>query len=376
MSETITQVPLLDLRRQYESIGPEMERALLECARSTLYILGRAVEDFEAESAAYCGAAHAIGATSGSDALIMALMAKNIGSGHKVIAPPFTFFATAGAITRVGATPVFVDIEPDGFNLDPAQLETAAKQGARAVIVVHLFGQCAEMDPILDIANKYDLVVIEDAAQAIGSEYKGRRAGSMGDFGCFSFFPSKNLGCMGDGGLVTCMDEEKADLLRVLRNHGSRPKYYHRLIGGNFRLDAMQAAVLSVKLPHLDSWTKGRQENAALYRELFAQADLPDLVCPIELPDRRHIYNQFTLRILNGKRDRVLKSLREKRIGCDIYYPVPLHLQECFADLGYAQGSLPVSEQAAAQAISIPVFPELTEAEITYVVDTLADILR
>jgi dTDP-4-amino-4,6-dideoxygalactose transaminase len=372
----ITGVPLLDLNRQYAAIGREMEKAVIDCARSTRYILGPAVEEFEKAAADYCGAKESIGVTSGSDALIIALMAEGIGPGDKVITTPFTFFATAGAIWRVGAIPVFVDIEEDGFNIDPDQVAEAAKQdGVKAVIPVHLFGQCADMDPIMEIAEKHGLIVIEDAAQAIGSEFKGKRAGSMGHYGCFSFFPSKNLGCMGDGGLVICNDEEKAEKLRIFRNHGSKPKYYHRFVGGNFRIDAMQAAVLSVKLPCLDSWTQSRQKNAADYRSLFADAGIQGLTPPPELPGRRHIYNQFTLRIKDGKRDRVLKSLHEKNIGCEVYYPVPLHLQECFAELGHKEGDMPKSEIAAGEVISIPIFPELTDEEKKYVVDALAEIL-
>lgn len=369
-------VPLLDLGRQYALIGGEMEKALIDCARSGRYILGDAVEKFEKESAEYCGVNHAIGVTSGSDALIVALMAEGIGPGDKVITSAFTFFATGGAIWRVGATPIFVDIEPDGFNIDPAKVEQAAgQQGVKAIMVVHLFGQCADMDAIMDIAKKYDLCVIEDAAQSIGSEYKGKRAGSIGHYGCFSFFPSKNLGCMGDGGLVTTNDPERAKMVKMLRNHGSQPKYYHKYVGGNFRIDAMQAAVLSVKLPYLDSWTKGRQKNAATYEELFAKAKMENVQLPAVLPERRHIYNQFTLRIKNGLRDRVLKSLRERKIGCEVYYPVPLHLQECFADLNYKPGDIPLSEQASDEVISIPIFPELTTEEQQYVVDSFAEIL-
>lgn len=371
-------MPLLDLKRQYMQVGSEIERALLECSRSTQYILGKTVETFEKEAAEYCGVEHAVGVTSGSDAVIIALMAENIGPGDKVITTPFTFFATAGAIQRVGAQPVFVDIEPDGFNIDPEQLEQAAsKTGAKAVIPVHLFGQCANMDPIMKIAEKYGLSVIEDAAQAIGSEYNNQRAGSIGHYGCFSFFPSKNLGCVGDGGLVTTNDAARADMLIILRNHGSRPKYYHKLVGGNFRLDAIQAAVLSVKLPYLDSWTEKRQSNAAFYRNAFEQAFSSDaLTLPLELPERRHIYNQFTIRIKNGHRDRALKTLRENKIGCEVYYPVPLHLQECFEPLNYSEGDFPVSETAAKEVISIPIFPELSEAEMQTVVDTLARILK
>ncbi len=357
-------VPLLDLKRQYAAIQQEIEAALIECARSVQYILGPVVEAFEREAAAYCGAAHAVAVTSGSDALIMALMAEDIGPGDEVIAPPFTFFATAGAVSRVGATPVFVDIEPDGFNIDPRAFEKAITPKTRAVIPVHLFGQCAEMDAIMDIAARHRLVVIEDAAQSIGSEYKGRRAGSMGHYGCFSFFPSKNLGCMGDAGLMTTNDAERARRLVLLRNHGRGAMYVDDRVGGNFRCDALQAAVLRVKLPHLDSWTAGRQRNSGVYRELFSAMPANSMTCPPELPDRRHIYNQFTIRVKNGKRDAVMNFLRERKIGCQVYYPLPLHLQPCFQYLGGKAGDLPVSEAAANEVLSLPIFPELTREEI------------
>jgi dTDP-4-amino-4,6-dideoxygalactose transaminase len=369
-------IPLLDLKRQYAQIGDKIEAAVIESARSTQYILGKTVSDFEEQAAAYCGADHAIGVTSGSDALIVALMAEGIGLGDEVICPPFTFFATAGAIHRVGARPVFVDIEPVGFNLDPELLEAAINKNTRAIVPVHLFGQAAEMDAIMRIAEKHGLCVIEDGAQAIGSEYKGRRVGSIGHYGCFSFFPSKNLGCLGDGGLVTTNDPDRNAKVRMLRNHGMEPKYYHEVVGGNFRIDALQAAVLSVKLPYLDGWTEGRQENATRYRELFAQAEIPGIELPTELSERRHIYNQFTIRIGNGRRDVALTHLREKNIGCDIYYPVPLHMQKCFADLGGAAGDFPVSERAAAEVLSIPIFPELSGEELATVVDQLAAVLK
>ena len=374
-NEVIASVPLLDLRRSYATLAEPLEAALLAVARSGAYILGETVERFEKEAAAYCGAAHAVGVTSGSDALLVALMAEGIGPGHEVVTTAFSFFATAGAIRRVGARPVFVDIEPGGFNMDPGQVEAAITPRTWAILPVHLFGQCAEMDPILEIARRHGLVVIEDAAQAIGSEYRGWRAGSLGDYGCFSFFPSKNLGCMGDGGLVTSNDPARAERVRLLRNHGAHPKYYHKLVGGNFRLAPIQAAVLSVKLPHLDAWTKARQENAAHYRDLFAAVRLPGLVLPPELPGRRHIYNQFTLRVQGGRRGRVSEVLKARKIGFEVYYPVPLHRQECFADLGYGPGSLPEAERAALEVLSTPIFPELRAAEREYVVSAFREAL-
>jgi len=370
----IESVPLLDLGRQYEAIGEEMEKKLIEIARSGKYVLGQAVEDFENEAAKYCGAQFGVGVTSGSDALIAALMAENIGPGDKVLTTPFSFFATVGAITRLGAVPVFVDIEPAGYNIDPIQIACSCTD-AKAIIPVHLFGQCVDMDAITQAATQFGLVVIEDAAQAIGAEYKGTKAGSIGHYGCFSFFPSKNLGCMGDGGLVTTNDPEKAEKLRIMRNHGMKPKYYHSEIGGNFRLDAIQAGVLSVKLPYLDKWHEARRENAGYYMELFMELGIQNAVCPILLPDRKHIFNQFTSRVKNGQRDNLVNALRKKNIGCDVYYPVPLHLQECFAYLGHKEGDFPVAEKAAKEVMSIPIFPELTKDEMVYVANTIAEVI-
>jgi len=367
----VTSVPLLDLKAQYAGIREEVRAAVDRVMDSQYFILGPEVEGLESEVAAYCGCRFGIGVSSGTDALILALMALDVGPGDEVITAPFTFFATAGSIHRLGARPVFVDIEPDGFNIDPAKIAAAVTKKTKAVIPVHLFGQCAEMDPITEVARKHNLAVIEDAAQAIGSEYRGRRAGSFGTVGCFSFFPSKNLGGFGDGGMVTTNDERLAARMRMLRNHGAEPKYYHKLVGGNFRLDALQAAVLRIKLRHLDAWSAGRQRNAARYREMFARAGLGGrVVCPVELPGRRHIYNQFSIR--SPRRDAIKAKLAERKVGHDIYYPVPLHLQECFAALGGRPGSQPESERAAAEVLALPIYPELTVEQQQYVADAVA----
>ncbi len=357
-------VPLLDLKTQYAALRDEVVAAVTGVLDSQQFILGATVADFERQCAAYCAVPHALGVSSGTDALLLALMGLGIGPGDEVITSPFSFFATAGCVHRVGATPVFADIDPASFNLDPAGIEARITPRTRAILPVHLFGRCADMGPILDIAKRHGLFVIEDAAQAIGSEVGGRRAGSMGDVGCFSFFPSKNLGGVGDGGLVTCTDAALLERMTRLRNHGSHPKYFHSLVGGNFRLDAIQAAVLGVKLPHLDAWTAGRQRNAAIYRERLADLHSDGrLVLPSDPPGMRHIWNQFTLRI-PGRRDAMQAFLKARGIGTEIYYPRPLHVQECFAYLGCRPGDMPEAERASAEALSIPIFPELTAAQI------------
>lgn len=376
-------VPLLDLKPQYAALKDEIRVALDRVIDSQHFILGPEVEGLEREIAAYSSCAFGVGVSSGTDALLIALMAIDIRPGDEVITTPFTFFATAGSVARLGATPVFVDIEPRTFNLDPAAVEHAITPKTRAVIPVHLFGQMADMDPLMEIAFRRDLVVIEDAAQAIGAEYRGRRAGSIGQLGTFSFFPSKNLGGFGDGGLVTTSDPALADRLRVLRNHGASPKYYHGMLGGNFRLDALQAAVLRVKLSHLDGWTQGRQRNAATYRRLFAAAGLaasagqgnPALQFPVTLPheadSRRHIYNQFMIRA--ASRDELVAHLRSRGIGYEIYYPVSLHQQECFAYLGYESGMFPESERAAGEVLALPIYPELAPSMQEAVVAAIAE---
>ncbi|UDQ99180.1 DegT/DnrJ/EryC1/StrS family aminotransferase [Lentisphaerota bacterium WC36G] len=370
-------VPLLDLKSQYQDIKEEVLAEVSELCDSQMFILGAKVEKLEEEIAEYCQTPGSVGVSSGSDALIIALMAENVGVGDEVITTPFTFFATAGAICRVGATPVFVDIDPKTFNINPELIEEKITNKTKAIMPVHLFGQPCDMNPIMEIANKYNLVVIEDACQAIGTEYKGRRVGSIGDYGAFSFFPSKNLGCFGDGGIVSVRDEEKIQRMKIFRNHGMDPKYYHKYIGGNFRIDALQAAILSIKLRHLDDWSAQRSVNAEEYNQLFANSKIAD---KITLPYKadyttRHIYNQYSILVKNGKRDELKDYLWANGVGCDVYYPVPLHMQECFADLGYKVGDLPVSEQVAKEIISIPIYPETTTEQREIVVKTIEDFL-
>jgi dTDP-4-amino-4,6-dideoxygalactose transaminase len=372
------QVPLLDLKAQYPLYKEEVMSEISEIAAAQYFINGPKVEKAEKELAEYTNADYALGVSSGSDALIISLMGEDIGAGDEVICPSFTFFATAGAIHRVGAKPVYCDIEESSFNLDPAKLEESINEKTKAIIVVHLYGQMADMDAIMEIANKHNLIVIEDAAQAIGAMYKGRMAGTIGDYGCFSFFPSKNLGCFGDGGLVTTNDEAKYKKIKSLRNHGSDVKYFHDYIGGNFRLDAIQAAVVSCKLPHLDTWHQQRAANADYYREKFAEAGLSEaIILPLEAAGTtRHVYNQFCIRVANGKRDQLFDALREQGVGCDIYYPKPLHLQDCFSDLGYKDGDLPITEKLTHDIMAIPIYPELTREQQDYVVRTIKSILE
>ncbi|MHC4402526.1 MAG: DegT/DnrJ/EryC1/StrS family aminotransferase [Planctomycetota bacterium] len=367
-------VPLLDLKAQYANIKDEIEKAVHGVLESQWFILGPNVTECESQIAAYSSCSHGVGVSSGSDALLISLMAEGIGPGDEVITTPYTFFATVGCITRLGAKPVFVDVCPDTYNLDSGQVEEGVTANTKAVLPVHLYGQCADMDPILAIAERHGLTVVEDAAQAIGAEYKGRRAGSMGDYGCLSFFPSKNLGCAGDGGMVVTNDQERAEKLRVLRAHGSKPKYYHPMVGGNFRLDALQAAIVKAKLPHLDGWTDTRQQNARRYQQLLEQAGLTGdglVQLPYEVPEGRHIYNQFVIRV--PRRDELRAHLKERGIGSEVYYPVPAHLQECFADLGYKKGAFPESERAAEETLALPVYPELTEKQQQTVVRSIAD---
>jgi dTDP-4-amino-4,6-dideoxygalactose transaminase len=368
-------VPLLDLRRQYRTIKPEIDAAIAEVVESQVFKLGPKVAEFEALIADYCGTKRAVGVASGSDALLLSLMAVGVGRDDEVITTPYTFFATGGAIARVGAVPVFVDIDPRTYNIDPAKIEDAIGPRTKAIMPVHLYGQCADMDPIMEIARRRGLLVIEDAAQAIGAEYRGRRAGAIGDLGCLSFFPSKNLGGYGDGGMVTTNDDAVADLIVSLREHGQTlregretTQYHHWTIGLNSRLDAIQAAVLTVKLRHLDGWSDGRARNAHLYGARFRGT-------PVTAPHReewcRHIYNQYVIRA--PRRDALVKQLKSEGIGCAIYYPVPLHLQECFASLGYRAGDLPESERAARETLSIPVFSLLTDEELEHVATTILD---
>jgi dTDP-4-amino-4,6-dideoxygalactose transaminase len=377
-------VPLLDLKRQYETIREEIHAAADAVFASQQFILGSQVEELERKIAEYCQCPFAVGVSSGTDALLVSLMSAGVGTGDLVATTPYTFFATAGSITRVGATPVFVDIDPNTYNLDPVALkqaiegmDTRRRERLKAIIPVHLYGQCADMAPILRLARENNLIVIEDAAQAIGSAYRwddGRlsRAGSMGDYGCFSFFPSKNLGAFGDGGLVTARDSEILHRLKILRVHGSEPKYYHKVIGGNFRLDSFQAAVLIVKFKHLEEWTRKRISNAGTYRRLFEEKNLKGLSLPLEKAGT-HVYNQFVVKA--EKRDELRSFLSQKGIGTEVYYPVPLHLQQCYRDLGHQHGDFPVCEDAAKKTLALPIFPELTETELAYVVDSISEFL-
>ena len=381
-------VPLLDLKAQYAAIREEVRSAIDEVCDSQWFVMGPNVSELESQIADYSNCAHGIGVSSGTDALLVALMALDIGAGDAVITTPYTFFATGGTIARTGARPVFCEIDPETYNMAPAaldalvaeQCETRSGQlihkasGAtvKAVMPVHLYGQTADIDPILKTAKAHGLAVIEDAAQSIGSEFlDGGRAGSRGDIGCFSFFPSKNLGAFGDGGMCTANDDELAERLRILRLHGGKPKYYHALVGGNFRLDALQAAVLLVKLKSLDAWTEGRQSNARFYDEAFAASGLGDhLATPKTLTGKRHIYNQYVVRVRN--RDALRQHLTDAAIGTEIYYPVPLHLQTCFSDLGYQEGDFPHSERAANETLALPVYPELSREQQEYVVSSIA----
>jgi dTDP-4-amino-4,6-dideoxygalactose transaminase len=367
------QVPLLDLKGQFAGLREEILREITEVCDSQAFILGKKVEKLEQEINQYCGSKFSCGVSSGSDALIIALMVEGIGAGDEVITTPFTFFATVGAIARVGATPVFADIDPETFNLDPVKLEAKITPRTKAVIPVHLFGQCADMDAINAVAKKHQLIVIEDACQAIGAEYKGKRAGSISDYGCFSFFPSKNLGCFGDGGIVTTDTAERFEKLKIFRNHGQGSTYIHKYIGGNFRIDALQAAILSVKLRDLDKWSEGRQRNAATYTKLFAASKIGDKVALPAMAKYpvRHIYNQFCILVKGGRRDELKQYLQANGVGCNVYYPLCLHQQECFASLGGKTGDYPVSERTAGEILALPIYPELTTAQLEYVVATI-----
>jgi len=366
-------VPMLDLSGQNGPLQVAIAKAMDEVIRTNHFVMGPQVETFEKQVAQYLGVKHAIGVSSGTDALLAALMAIGIQPGDEVITTPFTFFASASSVARLNARPVFVDIEPDTFNIDPQLIEEAITKKTRAILPVHLFGQSAEMDPILEIANRHGLTVIEDAAQAIGTKYKGRKVGGIGQIGCFSFYPTKNLGCFGDAGLMTTNDDELAHMCRLMRIHGMEPRYFHKYIGGNFRIDTLQAAVLLVKLPHLEKWHEGRRRNAAFYDR--ALADLP-IVRPAVRPYNYSIYNQYTVRVPGGKRDALRQHLSSAGIGTDIYYPVPLHAQECFAHLGYREGDLPHSEAAAREVLSLPIYPELTQEQLQHVADTIKGFYR
>jgi dTDP-4-amino-4,6-dideoxygalactose transaminase len=367
-------VPLLDLKAQYTPIRQALLDAVTRVCDSQRFIGGPEVEGLERELCDTLGYAHAIGLSSGTDAVLAALMAMDIGPGDEVITPTYSFFATAGCVVRVGAKPVLVDSEPQTFNIDTAAAIAAITPRTKAIIPVHLFGQAAEMAPIVAAARARGIAVIEDAAQAIGCSYHGQAVGTIGDVGCFSFFPSKNLGAFGDAGFVTATDAGVARKLRLIRTHGMEPKYYHHLVGANFRIDAVQAAVLRVKLPHLAGWSAGRQRNAARYRQMFADAALSDVTLPVEAPDRTHIYNQFVIRV--AERDRLKAHLDASGIGTEIYYPVPFHLQECFKDLGYKAGAFPVAESQANDSLALPIYPELNEGQQAAVVDAIRSFYR
>ncbi len=373
MENKIKNVPLLDLKAQYATLRNEIEPVIKEVIESQYFIGGPKLKEFEDTIAEYCQSKYALGVSSGTDALLLALMALDIKAGDEVIVPVYSFFATAGCVSRLDAKPVFVDIDPQTYNMDPEALQKAITPKTKVIIPVHLYGQLANMEAIMKIAKENNLYVIEDAAQAIGSENeKSQRAGTFGDIGCFSFFPSKNLGGFGDGGLVTTQNEALYNKMNYLKNHGAHPKYYHKLIGGNFRLDSLQAVVLDVKLRHLDNWTKGRQENAAYYTEGITERKLDgDIQTPVAIEGYRHIYNQFILR--SGKRDELLAHLRSKNIGCEVYYPVTFNNQECFAYLGYKEGDFPIAETAAKETLAIPIYPELTNEQKNYILDSIAE---
>jgi len=385
------QVPLLDLKQQYHSLKKELDEAVLRVAESQYFILGPEVEKMEKELAEYLNVKHALGVSSGTDALLLSLMAAGIQPGDEVIVPTYSFFATAGVVARMNAVPVLADNDPVTFNIDPKEIEKRITRKTKAVIPVHLYGQSADMEPIIEIAKKHNLLVIEDAAQAIGVQYKdGKHVGTIGDIGCYSFFPSKNLGCFGDGGLVVTNNDELYEKLHIKRVHGGKPKYFHKVIGGNFRIDALQAAVISVKLPHLDDWSEKRRKNAETYTRFFVDAGLAKeegktsfdsdnkVLLPKAIykdaqakPKNYHIYNQYIIRVED--RDGLRAFLGEQKIGTEIYYPVPFHLQECFANLGYKKGDFVHSEMSADTSIALPIYPELTDEQLKFVVDKIKE---
>ena len=371
-------VPQLDLKQQYSAIKPELDAAVARVLDSGYFIMGPEVQAFEQEVARHCGVPHAIGVASGTDALLLSLRALGVGPGDKVLLPSFTFFATAGAVCNVGATPVFVDIDPQTYNIDPQALahrlqrDPELQSQAKAILPVHLYGQMADMEAIGSVAQEFGLFVVEDAAQAIGATRHGQQAGTLGDTGCFSFFPSKNLGACGDGGMIITHDEALAEKLRVLRVHGSKPKYYHSMVGYNSRLDALQAAILRVKLTHLERWSSERREKATAYNERFANVEA--IGTPSAAQGNTHIYHQYTVR--TEQRDALAAHLKAQGIGNSVYYPLPLHLQACFADLGYHEGGLPHTELACQQVLSLPMFPELTTEQIETVVEAVTQFVQ
>jgi dTDP-4-amino-4,6-dideoxygalactose transaminase len=361
-------VPLLDLKAQYASIKDDIDAAVREVLETTRFIGGPNVSGLEEEVARYSRCAHGVGCASGTDALLLALRALGVAPGDEVITTAYSFFASAGTVVNAGARPVFIDVDPRTYNIDPHRLEAAITPSTKAVMVVHLYGQCCDLSAVRAVCDKHQLWLIEDAAQAIGSEWEGRRAGSVGELGCFSFYPSKNLGGAGDGGMVVSNDAELADRVRLLREHGARPKYHHAIIGTNSRLDALQAAILRVKLRHLDRWSEARARNAALYDRLLEGARVGR---PYRDPRARHIYNQYVIRV--SQRDALREHLTGRGIGTEVYYPVPLHLQACFATLGYKRGDMPESEAAALETLALPIYPELTEEQVRYVAATVRE---
>jgi dTDP-4-amino-4,6-dideoxygalactose transaminase len=370
-------VPLCDLQTQYRMLQPQVEAAVLRVLASCHAILGPENAGLEREVAEYCGTKHGIACASGTDALLLALQALGIGPGDEVILPPFTFFATAGSVCRLGAAPVFADVDPETFNLDPIRVESKITRHTKAIIAVHLFGQCADMGDLSEIGDCHGLPIIEDAAQAIGADFGGKRAGNLGAIGCFSFYPSKTLGAYGDGGLAVTNNPDWAKRMACLRVHGMEPKYYHQMIGWNARLDEVQAAILRVKLPHLEGWITARQQVACRYDALIEKSGLSDfLERPSVRSDRRHTFNQYVVRVANGQRDALVAHLKANRIGCEIYYPVPLHLQKCLGYLGYRAGDFPISEEATRCVLALPMFPELTEAQQVRVIEVCADFVR
>jgi dTDP-4-amino-4,6-dideoxygalactose transaminase len=365
------------LQEQYRDLQPQIEAAVGRVLASGQAILGPEVSSLEEEVAGYCGSTFGVGCGSGTDALLLALHALEVGPGDEVILPPFTFFATAGAVCRSGAQPVFADIDPVSYNLDPLQVENKITPRTRAIMVVHLYGQCADMEPFWQIAERHNLTIIEDAAQALGAEYQGKRAGTLGAIGCFSFYPTKNLGAYGDAGMVVTNDPEWARRMMCLRVHGMEPKYYHKYLGWNARLDAIQAAMLRVKLPYVDRWTEARQAAARRYDALIEEYHLTRfLERPVVRPRRRHVFNQYVVRVAQGQRDALVRHFKAEKIGCEIYYPVPLHLQECLAYLGYGEGDFPTSEEACRSVLALPMYPELTEQQQRRVIQSCATFVR
>lgn len=376
MSSTPAPVPLCDITARYQFLKPQIDAAVIRVLASGQAILGPEVLAFEQEAAAFCGAEFGVGCSSGTDALILALHALGIGPGDEVIVPPFTFFATASAVCRVGATPVFADIDPVTFNIDPAQIDAKVTRKTKAVMPVHLFGQCCDMDAIWEVAEEHQLYVVEDAAQSFGSEYRGRRCGTLGAVAAMSFYPTKNLGALGDAGLVTTNDPDIDKRLRALRIHGSEVKYFHKYIGYNMRLDAVHAAVLRVKLPHVAAWLTGRETAAGRYDRLIEAASLHGfLVRPHAKPDRRHTFNQYVVRVPGPHRDPLVQHLKDGKVGVEVYYPLSLHEQECFKYLGYRTGDFPASEEAAATVLALPMFPEINEVQQRRVIDVVAGYL-